>query len=542
MANGSKRRSSKKADRLNGYITPVPTRRSQGWAVIRWIEFNCVYTNGKWIGQQTQLLRWQKLFILALFAVGADGRRLYRWALLGIPKKNGKTELAAWLALYFAIGSGEPAPLVVCAAASDEQADLVFGAAKTCAELSPTLSLITDCYDKEILIPSIPGAKIQRVAAAKGTNDGKNIYVVICDELHQWVDRKSRDVWTILTNGVGSREEPMVLQITTAGSDLDTVCGEQYTLGRATVEDPTVDPAFFFTWYEAPDEINCNHDPEIADDEHEGCWRDPEVWKACNPSWGRTLPRPLQYLRDQMRQKTQWEFWRYFLNKWTEAIESFVEPEWWARCVDVEVGLNPALPAHVAIDVGLKHDSCAISISQVLESGRVVSRAEVWENPYPPNHRLRESWRFDIAAAEAHCRDLKTKFPRPAVEIDDRLKPGPAFYYDPHFFERSAQLLDGEGLAMVEYPQTDPRMVPASQMLYQLIKEGTLAVDDDDRLRRHVFAAIPKETQRGWRIVKPKGSRKHIDAAITLAMSTYKAHQRAKETKAKPKPGFHVLP
>lgn len=206
--------------------------RTKGYDVIRWIHTHCVYTNGEWIGKPARLLPWEMLWILELFEVDDDDARRYRWALLGIPKKNGKTELCAWLALYFLIGDGEPSPLVVCAAASDDQADLVYGAAKTCAEMSPTLSEICDCYDKEILVPSIPGAKLIRVAAAAGTNDGKNIHVVICDELHEWSGEKGRRVWTVLTNGTGSRRQPMVLQITTAGYDEETVCYEQYEYGK----------------------------------------------------------------------------------------------------------------------------------------------------------------------------------------------------------------------------------------------------------------------------------------------------------------------
>lgn len=86
-------------------------------------------------------MAWQKALILALFEINqATGLRRFSWALWGVPKKNGKTELAAALALYFLIGDGEPSPLVACAAASDGQADLVFGAAKTMCEMSPTLS------------------------------------------------------------------------------------------------------------------------------------------------------------------------------------------------------------------------------------------------------------------------------------------------------------------------------------------------------------------------------------------------------------------
>ena len=180
-------------------------KRSQGARVCRFIEQYCCFTNGEWIGRPFRLQPWQRRIIYELFEVGDDDVRRYRWALVGVPKKNGKTELAAALALYFLLGDDEPSPLVVCAAASDEQADLVYGAAKTMVTMSPTLSQICTPFDKEILVPSKPGAKLQRVAAVAGTNDGKNIHAVICDELHEWQGDKGEKVWNVLTNGTGAR-------------------------------------------------------------------------------------------------------------------------------------------------------------------------------------------------------------------------------------------------------------------------------------------------------------------------------------------------
>ena len=93
--------------------------------MIRWIEAHCVFTQGEWAGKPFRLLDWQKRLLVELFELQADGVRRYRWALWGVPKKQGKTELAAAIGLYPLIADGEPSPLVVCAAASDDQADLV---------------------------------------------------------------------------------------------------------------------------------------------------------------------------------------------------------------------------------------------------------------------------------------------------------------------------------------------------------------------------------------------------------------------------------
>src|SRR6478735_1965129 len=106
-----------------------PKTLTRGGEVIRWVEANCRFTNGELYGRPFRFLPWQKRFIRQLFTVDrATGRRQYRWSYLSVPKKNGKSELLAALALWFLLASGEPAPLIVVAAGSDDQADLIFGA------------------------------------------------------------------------------------------------------------------------------------------------------------------------------------------------------------------------------------------------------------------------------------------------------------------------------------------------------------------------------------------------------------------------------
>lgn len=491
-------------------------RRTQGPRVVRWIESNCVHTQAEWAGKPFRFLDWQKRLVYELFEVGDDGLRRYRWALIGVPKKQGKTELAAALGLYFLIGDGEPSALVACAAASDEQADLVYGAARIMVERSPTLSQVCEAYEKEILVPSLPGSRLRRVSAVAGTNDGQNIQVVICDELHEWTGPKGKQVWNVLTNGTGARRQPMVLQVTTAGFDLeDTICGQQYTYGQKVKNGQVDDPHYYFNWYEAP-----------ASADH----RDPAVWEAANPSYG-VLTHEAFY-RDQLTKKTEAVFRRYFLNSWTQTEEIWLPPGAWDACKAPDLELDPALPLHVGIDVALRHDSTAVVAAQLVgeepepeqpDLRRTVVRARVWENPYPETDSRHAAWQLNLAEVEEHLRDLRRRFPVAAAEVDDRYMPGPEFSYDPAYFLRSAQALDGDGLCMVEFPQADARMVPASQQAYQLICEGKLAHDGDPVLARHVLNVIADQRPRGWRMSKPKGSRKKIDAAIAMAIAVYRA-------------------
>lgn len=429
-----------------------------------------------------------------------DGLRLYRWALWGVPKKNGKTEMAAALGLYFLIGSGEPSPLVVCAAASDDQADLVFGAAKRMCELSPTLSQITECWEKEITVPSIVGAVLKRVAAVAGTNDGQNIYVVICDELHEWpgapndtVGRKGRDCWNVLTNGVGARRQPLILQITTAGFDPQTVCYEQYDYCQRVKKGEIEDERYHFFWVEAPKEAD---------------HKDPKVWAAANPSYGVTVHE--EFFLDQVKKKPENVFRRYFLNQWTEAQSAWLPPGAWAGCKEPGATIPDGAVVYLTVDVGIKKDSSAIAILHLRDDGKVMVKAEVFK---PAG----DGTPLELATLEDRIRKLAGQYQVQGV------------VYDRWSFERSAQQLSDEGLLMIEFPMTNERTVPASSRLYEAIVGGKIVHDGDPILAAHVAAGAVKETERGWRLVKGKVNRA-IDALIALMIGLPSVEQGAGRT------------
>lgn len=482
-----------------------------GHWVIEWIETHCVATQGHWVQQPAVLLQWEKDWLIELFGIDPEiGVRRYRWALLGTPKKSGKTELCAWLGNYGLIGDGEPSPWIAVAAAAEHQADLVYGAAKKCAEWSPTLGDVVSPHATEILVSSVPGAKLQRLSAKARTNDGPSWHMLLLDELHTWEGKQGRDLWTVLTNGIGARRQPLVLQITTAGVDIEeSVCGEQYQLGLKLVEDPSLDPRYLFWWYQA--------DPDKD-------WQDPETWKDANPSWGYTLPDAEAYLRDQLTKKRESEFKRYFLNLWVLSEDIWLPDGAWADCewdpkeeaADFEFDTDR--PLYVGIDGSLKKDAFAVTAAQH-QNGRFVVQTKVWQNPYPSDHELHGSWKLNLEEPMNLCRKLYEMFPEPAIWDDTNAYLGPAFAYDPHFIEYAAQVLEGEGLNMVETPQSDQRMCPASEKLYELIMTKKLAHDGDPTLRRHVHAAVAMEKPRGWRLTRPKGSKRHIDALIALIMA-----------------------
>lgn len=480
--------------------------RTDGDNVVEFIEALCRQTEGEHAGAPVILMPWQKTLLRDLFTLRPDGRRQYRQALCGLPRKNGKSTLGAGLALYLLLVDGEPGAEVYSCAGDRDQARIVFGTAKRMVELEPELKESLRIYRDAIEHPR-SGSIYRALSAEAYTKEGLNPSGVIFDELHV---QPNRELWDVMTMGSGTRRQPLVVAITTAGYDTETLCGQLYAYGKKVERGEVQDATFFFRWWE----------PSNPDADY----RDPSVWAEVNPALGSFLYA--EDLEQACRQVPEHTFRRYRLNQWTATAEAWLPFGAWDACTAPELDLDPALPLRVAVDVALRNDSTAVVCAQA-QGERIVLRAKVWENPYPDGHTLHDSWELNIFEVEDHLRTLRARFPIPTTEIDGRVLPGPEFAYDPAYFQRSAQVLEGDGLAMVEFPQHDARMIPASQSLYQLVVERRIAHGGDPTLARHIGNATADQKPRGWRLTKPKGSRKKIDAAIAAAIASYRALQPA---------------
>lgn len=479
---------------------------TMGHHVINFIQTHCVLTDSHYAGQPFLLMPWQKRVLLEMYIVNEDLIRIHRWALIGVGKKNGKTELASGLGIYHAVDDDEVSARVICAAASEDQAGLLYTAAQRICEWSPTLSRFSTVEQQGItfntgLVPS----ELRKVAAAAGTNDGKNLSATLIDELHEWIAPKHRAVFTVLTQGGGARRQPLNVMITTAGSDQESVCYELYEHGQMVIAGDIEDDSFYFVWFEAPADWD---------------YRDPETWKKANPSWGLILQE--DFYRDIITKRSESEFCRYFLNRWMDADDIWEAAQYWDELAG-DSTFDVSLPIYVGIDIGRRHDTAAVVACQ-WTGERLRVQTRFWINPYKAGDPRHDRWSLTIAEVEQHLVDLYEQYPESAVTDEDGYREvGPAFAYDPMFFVRSAELLRDRGLNFVEFPQTDSRMIAASQNIFELIKTGQVVHDGSRIMSTHMRSVKAKQKERGWRISRPEGSRKPTDGAVALAMSAYLA-------------------
>ena len=230
------------------------------------------HTDGVWYKKPFELLNWQEQIIRDVFGIlKPNGYRQFNTAYIEIPKKQGKSELAAAVALLLTCGDFEEGAQVYGCAADRNQAKIVFNVAKKMVELNKSLKKAVKISESKNRI-EYKNNFYQVLSAEAYSKHGFNIHGVVFDELHAQPNRKLYDV---MTKGSGdARKQPLFFLITTAGDDTNSICYEVHQKAMDILEGRKIDPTFYPVIYGA--------DPD--DD-----WTDPEVWKKANPSLGVTV-------------------------------------------------------------------------------------------------------------------------------------------------------------------------------------------------------------------------------------------------------------
>ena len=236
---------------------------------------NCLkHTKGRWRGVPFELLPWQDEIIRTLYGtVKENGYRQYNTCYCEIPKKNGKSELAAAIALYMTCGDGEWGAEVYGCASDRQQASIVFDVAVDMVDQCPALKKrIKPVMSVKRLVYKPTNSFYQVLSAEAYTKHGLNVHAVIFDELHA---QPNRELFDVMTKGSGdARTQPLFFLITTAGTDRNSVCFEQHQKALDIIEGRKIDPTFYPVIYGASDE----------DD-----WSSEDVWYKANPSLGYTI-------------------------------------------------------------------------------------------------------------------------------------------------------------------------------------------------------------------------------------------------------------
>lgn len=424
-----------------------------------------------------------------------DGTLPYRRVIIAQPKKSGKTVKAAAIGAWYVREIGTPGcEVYACANDMDQAEGRVFSAMRwhfdaENKDLPPVERARTQKYRIELPNKSI----IQALAKHYRSAAGSQVACSLWDELWAYTSEDSMRMWAEMTIPP-TVKNPLQVIVTYAGYEneepnllLDmynmVVKGGDVVEALADIRDSTGPVCFekggtFCYW---------DHEPRMP-------WQTPEYYE-----------QEMQSLRPS-------DFLRMHRVEWVTTEEEFMPIEWWDRCEVLPSSLlyqpdNPArtLPMVIGVDIGIKHDcTAAVGMYYDVKVPRVgLGFHKIWTPP-PDEVGL----------------DLETTIERWLEEMCSKFRVS-AIVYDPRDFHRSMVTLKKKGYNLVEYTQSASNMISATQNMYDLFRQGIMAVYKDDELRQHIRFAKAKVDERGFRLVKDKAATYKIDGAVAMAMAAY---------------------
>lgn len=344
---------------------------------------------GKWAKRPFIPSAWQRNHILrpVFGTLRPDGFRQYREVYLSFARKNGKSAICAGIGNYLnfadrANGRLEQMGEVYSVASDKDQARVVFDMAVYQVEQSPTLSAHSKIYRSRNdlrIVNTKTGTFYRALSSDARTKHGFNASGVIYDELHTARDGELLDV---MKKSMGTREQPLMIYITTAGADTDTPCGEKYLYAKRCLEDPEFDPSFFA--------YICELDRDMD-------WRDERLWPLANPGLGEfrdIYEMRSEFLAASRSPKLENDFRRYYLNQWVSSEVRAISLHTWD---ELKTEDPPDLAGRVAyggLDLGDTQDLTAFCLA--------------WPGTKGEKHHLKWwYWIPEDRVAEAIKRDRK---------------------------------------------------------------------------------------------------------------------------------------
>jgi phage terminase large subunit-like protein len=411
----------------------------------RWLK----HQKGEWAGQSLELDRWQiDGIVRPLFGwKRRDGTRKYRTAYVEIPRKNGKTTIAAGVGLYLLFADGEQGAEVYSAAADRDQAAIAFDLARSMVDGEPALARRAEVYRRSIVVPAT-GSSYKVLSADARSKHGFNAHGIIFDEVHA---QPNRELYDVLHTSTGARRQPIEFLITTAGMyDQESIAWQLHEYATKVRDGVVDDPSFLPVIYGAPAEAD---------------YRDEAVWVAANPGIGSSVK--LDYLASEAKraeEEPSYEntFRRLHLNQWTQQVTRWIRVEDWSACADAPPDLD-GRPCHAGLDLSTTTDISALVL--IFPPGEDEGEP-YWMVPYfwAPESRIVRASQRDRVPYDAWVRDGHMEatagdvvdyafIRRRVVELSRRYK-FLSLPYDPwNATQLASQLLEDDGLPMVEFRQ-----------------------------------------------------------------------------------------
>ena len=427
------------------------------------------HVKGKWARTREFIILqdWQIFILACLFGfVDAIGRRRFRQAYIMLPRKQGKSVLAAVIGLYMLVMDGEAGAEVYCGATSEAQAWEVFRPAKLMAEKagSEPGEFLAE-FDATVAAKSIftlDGSRFQPVIGKPG--DGSSPHCAIIDEYHE---HDTPDQFDTMLTGMGAREQPLALVITTAGDNLGGPCYDMQRFAEDVLEGHIGDDSFFAIIYTID-----------KDDD----WRDFSVWRKANPNLGVSIFEDFLLARHQEamnRPAKQGINLTKHLNVWVSSRDAWLSMADWQACAaPITFDEMAGCEAWIGLDLATKIDVAAMVAKIKMADGRFaylpyfyLPEAVILEA------RSKNSAAYGGWAAAGHLTLTPgdaTDFEFIAEDLRKLLRhlDVQAVGFDPFQAHHLAQRMQAEGAPMLEYPMQTKTLSPPMREMEAAIVSG----------------------------------------------------------------------
>ncbi|HEL1811791.1 TPA: terminase large subunit [Streptococcus suis] len=432
---------------------------------------NLSHTKGKWAGKRFDLLPWQEQIVRDLFGiVKEDGNRQFLTAYIEIPKKNGKSELAAAIALYLLYADNEASAEVYGAACDRNQASIVFDVAKQMVQMSRPLEKRSKIMGATKRIVNYSNAGFYQVLSAEtGTKHGLNVSGLVFDEIHA---QPNRHLYDVLTKGSGdAREQPLFFIITTAGTDRNSICYELHTKALDILNGRKKDTSFYPVVYGLSDE----------DD-----WNDEANWRRANPSLGHTIG--IDRVREAYQQALdnpaeENVFKQLRLNMWTSSSIAWIPEHVYAKGNDpIQYENLKGRSCYAGLDLSSTSDITAFVLvfPPRFEEENYIVLPYFWlpedtlELRCRRDHVLYDVWERQGYIKTTEGNVVHYGFIEKFIEDLSEIYHIKEIAYDRWNATQMVQNLEGMGLTMVPFGQGYKDMSPPSKELYKLMMEGKI--------------------------------------------------------------------
>lgn len=281
---------------------------------VAFIERHCRHVEGDLYGQPLILPEvFKDEIIRPIFGLKkANGKRLIRKVYVQMPRKNAKTTMMAAVELALCFNDGENSAQIYNCAGDDEQAGLLFAAAKKMVELDPVLRKSSKTFTGSI---TYKDSFIKKITSKSETKHGFNTHGWIYDELHV---AKNRDLYDTLDTSTGQRSNPVGIMITTPGTDKTSICYQQYDYSKKLLDGIIEDDTYWSCIYES------DPDADIYS---------PETWRIANPlyDYSENLRDDIAIQANNAKNDPANEnsFRRLKLGQWTSSETKWMKTEMW---------------------------------------------------------------------------------------------------------------------------------------------------------------------------------------------------------------------